>query len=454
MSITNGILSIKELLDRSDIVIPQYQRPYKWSIKNVNQLLDDIIEHCDKSAYRLGTIVFHKAKNKDKQNEYNIVDGQQRTITLLLISLAIANNKDLVEILEKESMKPYTSSLFESLQFDNRVSQKNIWDNYREIERRVKAFDFDTVEFFYNRCQFVQVVLEDVSEAFQFFDSQNSRGKDLDPHDLLKAFHLREMIDHSSEEERIKTVAGWEDIDTEKLKDLFANYLFRIRNWTKGYSARIFTKDDVALFKGVSPDLHESFPFAHLYRIGHFYIDSYNSDYNRKIDRNRMEFPFQVDGVMINGKRFFEFIEFYKKSISTIHQKVIESSSKESISQKILKTLQSYEGRGRTGDRYVYNLFYCALLYYMDKFGTAELDRAIEKLFIWAYRVRLSQQSVYLATVDNYALDSPFLFRRINDALRPSDLLSITLSPLQEVRSSKTEELEAIFREVGYLYEQ
>ena len=36
----------------------------------------------------------------------------------------------------------------------------------------------------------VEVVLQDISEAFQFFDSQNARGKDLEPHDLLKAYHL------------------------------------------------------------------------------------------------------------------------------------------------------------------------------------------------------------------------------------------------------------------------
>lgn len=41
---------------------------------------------------------------------------------------------------------------------------------------------------------------KDISEAFQFFDSQNARGKALYPHDLLKAYHLREMAGVSEEE--------------------------------------------------------------------------------------------------------------------------------------------------------------------------------------------------------------------------------------------------------------
>ena len=56
------IISVKELLENSKLQIPDYQRPYKWNIKNVNQLLDDIILHTNKSAYRIGRIVFHNDK--------------------------------------------------------------------------------------------------------------------------------------------------------------------------------------------------------------------------------------------------------------------------------------------------------------------------------------------------------------------------------------------------------
>ena len=53
------IKSIDSLL-KMNINIPDYQRPYKWSPKNVNKLLDDIFLNVDKSAYRLGTIVINE----------------------------------------------------------------------------------------------------------------------------------------------------------------------------------------------------------------------------------------------------------------------------------------------------------------------------------------------------------------------------------------------------------
>lgn len=72
-----GIITIKELLEINNLEIPNYQRPYNWKIKNVNQLIDDILFHKDKKGYRLGTLVLH-----DDKTNLNIVDGQQRVITI------------------------------------------------------------------------------------------------------------------------------------------------------------------------------------------------------------------------------------------------------------------------------------------------------------------------------------------------------------------------------------
>ena len=71
--------------------IPGYQRPYKWSTKNACQLVDDIEEafKSNKEIYRVGTLILHEEKIKNDSNQsgfvYNIVDGQQRTITFLLL---------------------------------------------------------------------------------------------------------------------------------------------------------------------------------------------------------------------------------------------------------------------------------------------------------------------------------------------------------------------------------
>lgn len=438
------IIKTQDLFAKENLTIPDYQRPYKWTSKNVNQLIDDIVQHQTKSAYRLGTIVFFR----DEDNRLNVVDGQQRTITLLLIALAIHTNQGrLKESMTKAKVKALESQWFNQLVFKNLISLNNIRDNYREIARRVEDFDVTTVIFFYEKCELVEVILQDVSEAFQFFDSQNARGKDLDPHDLLKAFHLREMAEVSTEQERIQSVANWENQNMDQLKIVFANFLYRIRNWSKGQSARQFTKNEVDIFKGISPSIKEPFPFADLYRIGHFYVEGYNLDYNRKIDRNKLKYPFQIDQVIINGKRFFEMIDHYMEVLKDI--KAIENQSKEA--KRIYDTLESYEGRSRTGDKYVRNLFDCYLIYYWDKFGAVEMDRAVEKFFIWAYSLRLNMQNVQLASIDNYALEAPYVFKAIKEALHPSEVLNIKLQSLENVSSTKTKELEKIFKELKYL---
>ena len=50
------IIEVAQLLSYTNIRFPTYQRPYKWETKNVIQLIDDIIVHKGKSAYRLLTL--------------------------------------------------------------------------------------------------------------------------------------------------------------------------------------------------------------------------------------------------------------------------------------------------------------------------------------------------------------------------------------------------------------
>lgn len=445
------IISVKDLLMMNQLEIPYYQRPYKWSLHNVSQLLDDILFHNEKSAYRLGTIVFHQDRNAEdaKDSALQIVDGQQRTITLILIHLALINNENqqLSRELEENKYELPESGLIESLSFHNDISRRNIRENYNEIKRRLVDFDQATVSFFYEHCELVSIVLSDVSEAFQFFDSQNARGRDLVPHDLLKAFHLREMAHTSNESERIRKVENWEELESKELKVLFSNYLSRIKNWSNSKSSRKFTKNDIALFKGVSPKVTESYPFAAMYRIANVYVDAYNKSDDRLIDQQEMTYPFQLDSPVINGKRFFEMVDHYL----TVKKSIEEAADKKEKARSIYKIINSYKGRGRTGDKYVRNLFDCFLIYYWDKFGDVQLEKIVEKAFIWAYALRLKQHSVQLASADNYALEYPRVFQQIKNALHPNEIVNMRVNSLysnEVVRDIKV--IKEKFQELNY----
>ena len=457
-SLEKNIITVKDLLLTDNLQIPSYQRPYKWTTKNVNQLIDDIILYQNKSSYRLGTLVIHK-ESKENLNVLNIVDGQQRSLTLTLIAYAIIKNKSevLQKLNPKENISKYSSKLL-NLSFTNDISKFNIQNNYKEIERRIREFDEHSIYFFFLKCELVQVILSDISEAFQFFDSQNSRGKDLEPHDLLKAFHLREMV-HLTTDEQLESVATWESMETVELSNLFSLYLYRIRNWSKGDSARYFTKDEVDVFKGISPDIHENYPFAQLFRIAHFYTDNYNNEYHRNIDKNKLKYPFQIDQTIINGKRFFQMIAHYKKVIDDIVTNQLNRLTNEfidsddemhTISKEILDILSSYEGRNRTGDKYVRVLFDCGVIYFFDKFGTKYISKAIEIIFIWAYTLRLQMQAVQIASIDNYALQNKKIFKRIREATCPTDIVNLKLDNLNTNKSTKTEKIVSLFNKMKY----
>jgi hypothetical protein len=438
------IKPLKSILFSSKLKIPHYQRPYKWQKKNVKQLMEDIIQHKDKSAYRIGTVVIHK----DEEDNLNIVDGQQRILTLTLIATALFEH-------HKELKKQYNINelSISNWEIENDISKHNLVQNYNVIKTSIKDFGVEEIDFFFTQCEFVYIELETISEAFQFFDSQNSRGKDLEPHDLLKAFHLREMK-NNSEQERIDSVEKWESVESKELVRFFNDYLFRVRNWSKGRSARYFTKNDVNIFKGISLDNPNNFNFIQPYRINHFFTEQYNSEINRKIDLNTIEFPFQIDQLIINGKRFFEYFHYYSKHITSIESdfgnNIIKNLGENNeVAKKILKTLQNYEGRNRTGDKYVKNIFDCCLLYYLDKFGTHDLGKAIEKFFLWSYKLRIELHSVQLASIDNAGLTNNGFFRTIREAIDTKDIRQKNISSPNVSRGTKIDEIINHFKELN-----
>lgn len=454
-NLTKRMISVAMLLEDSSLTIPIYQRPYKWTLKHINQLLSDIKLHQGKSSYRLGTIVFHEERLlKDNQLiiQKNIVDGQQRTISLILLIKAIL--KENKAYLTDENLIIQLGKIEKSLinpQFQSEISKTNIYQNYLEFIRLVKNADFneDLINFVLNKCTFVTFTLTNISEAFQFFDAQNARGRDLEPHDLLKAYHLREFA-RTDEALKAMTVAHWENCNSENLNVLFAQTLYKIRNWANGKSARYFGKNDVGLFKGIHADQLGNYPYTEQLNILHHFINNYNQQHDHIRDQPAKVFPFQIDQTIINGRRFFEMITYYQRKVNELKDTLKQADLTDNA-KNILDKIDSYEGRFRTGDNYVRSLFDSLLLYYLDRFGTYQLAQAIEKIFIWSYSLRLTMYAVYIETVDNYVL-SHNLFRLIKEAIHPDDFLNhpAPLLKRETIKATKADPIKELFVELNY----
>jgi len=419
------ILTIRDVLLKTEgINLPDYQRPYKWQSEHVRQLLSDLRyhHHQRRKAYRLGSFVFHEhifEDNKIKKTQLDIVDGQQRLVTLLLIINAI-QEKD-------EGLIPAPFTLHDELKFSHDKSRENIIRNYQDIISSLGAAELNKefAHFLLDTCQVVCFTLSDVSEAFQFFDSQNARGKSLDPHDLLKAFHLR-AFSPADEHLKAKTVEQWEAIeerDAEKrdteLKHLFGEYLYRIRQWSRGQRALQFRNRDIAAFKGINPESADGdLPHLRTLKMTHYLVDDYNGHFLRRIDRQTMSYPFGIDQTILNGRRFFEMVMHYQQQ--GFHR---GAPPEEIKSSEIIKALDTYDGRERTGDRHVRNLFNCLLMMYYDKFGTRELERAIRHIFIWAYTLRLENYAVQWASIEKH-VSNDNRFVTLRDSCLPEDFLN------------------------------
>ena len=428
-------------IDFDKLSIPPYQRPYKWTAKNVNQLISDILTFRNKSQYRLGTLVLHNGE---------IVDGQQRIITLTLLI------KRMYEALEdgkkKAAYKGFIAkmnSFAGKTQFPNRYSLHNIVENIHVIDTRESDFDDELFDFIMKKCEFVVIELGDISEAFQFFDSQNARGLDLGPHDLLKAFHLREIEKLSDEDSR--NIDDWQLQDTNFLKDVFLT-LYRAKRWSQGITARYFTKNDTDTFKGVSLNDEKRYPFYQMEVIVHIFTELYSKDSLRFIGQKKIEYPYNLDDQIVNGSRFFDMIRHYMSLYREVRD--IKSSTGDGMAAKILACINAYEGMSRSGDKYIRSMFDTLLLYYMDRFGNEELDKVIPKFFIWAYSLRLQNHAIQLASIDKYAIQNDSMLRYVHNAKTPYDIINLSQDGLEEgkIVSTKCEKIKGIFVELKKVY--
>lgn len=387
-------ISVDKLLTKS-LKIPDYQRPYKWDRKHIEALLNDIndalneAEKYDAFKYRLGTIILYKNTSKatEEAESYDIIDGQQRIISLSLIKLVLEN--ELPEFLRHVT-------------FRNKISQQRIRDNYALIKDWFRSNETKKTLFkeaFSNILEVIIFSVDQLSEAFQLFDSQNTRGKSLDPHDLLKAYHLREMQDDLDGMK--SAVTEWEAKDSQKIKTLFDLYLFPILNWSRGLKTNPFTADEIDAYKGI--EVNSPYSYA---------------------QRTKQAMPcFQIAEPFIAGKSFFEMVNHYYNLLLEIKSEIInntqfrdikmvfsnglsvEPAEKDSSNDQSVESPEDLDAvrLSSIGLLHAKRLFFASLLCYYDRFHNFD-ERAVKNLFLWAMMIRVDMRRLGFSSINQYAI--------------------------------------------------
>lgn len=220
-------VTLKELFNNY-LFIPDYQRIYCWKKENVIRLFKDITENSD-GEYHLGGIILHKNEGK---KGFDVVDGQQRlvTLTLLLEALGYKGCLPLIEerFLSKEAKEhiAYNKKLCQMFASKQLVSVNLLQEDL--CNKLLENLTFSVVV----------ITSQKFELAYTFFSNENSRGKALDDFNLLKAHHLR-YIDSEPQQEHLAT--RWDRFtspneygETPEVKHVLGQYLLRLRKWMQG----------------------------------------------------------------------------------------------------------------------------------------------------------------------------------------------------------------------------
>ncbi|WP_100948282.1 DUF262 domain-containing protein [Helicobacter pylori] len=243
--------------------IPIYQRPYQWTEENCEKLLDDLFfnyEDDREGDYFCGSLVLILiSEDSKKAKTYDVVDGQQRLSTFILLAKVLATLY--LERLTEESKEYLQESLnsrhgkkdrlnFNAIGFNskkdfqyaltsfNDAHVSNNKNNYlknavclKNYLRKKEIEDInDFIEWLYFKVVFITITCPDADKALRIFNVLNARGLALNATDIFKG----ELLKHTKEHEREEFVSRWNalsqkcsdnDLTIETLFSWYLNYL-------------------------------------------------------------------------------------------------------------------------------------------------------------------------------------------------------------------------------------
>lgn len=239
--------------------IPDYQRPFAWDESNFQDLIDDLELARSGHQYFLGTLVLHK---KEEKNLYDVVDGQQRITSLLILFACLR------DLIDDPNFKKHLQGKIvqEENQVDGipelpRISVKDR-QTFREIvlaeggtekiykadelaepqTRYVKAITIfksalnkytqdelqNFTRFINQHCNIIYLATSTFDDAFRLFTIVNDRGRQLRRIDILKAQNISpDAIANSGIRERV--ARQWEDLENDIGEKEFESVLFAMR---------------------------------------------------------------------------------------------------------------------------------------------------------------------------------------------------------------------------------
>lgn len=246
-------------------IIPLYQRNYDWEIKHCRHLFSDLVKLHEEGrrSHFFGSIVTCRAN--DVNDDYLVIDGQQRITTISLVLIAMVNAAKAGDLAYDDKRKIdmiYRTYIVDEYQDDERkIKLKPIKNDmksfdaliYDDPEKYVRESNVTrNYEFFYNELKSCTLKLEDIFESIKklvvidirlerdddaqlIFESLNSTGLDLSEADKIRNFLLMSMT-------------------TEQQEQCYEKYWNRIEVYT-GYDPTMFVRDFLTVRTKTIPNI-------------------------------------------------------------------------------------------------------------------------------------------------------------------------------------------------------
>ena len=175
--------------------IPIYQRNYAWEREEINALIKDVYDSLEKSVYYIGTLVTYKRD----ENIFEVIDGQQRLTTIYIILKALGI-ETIPNTLTYSARKVSASTIEKMPKFgeekDEGISNGFYYavDALNEIVGDKKT-DIDAFKnFFLNKVHIIHYRVPKDVDLNHYFEVMNSRGEQLEKHEIVKAKLSEQLI--------------------------------------------------------------------------------------------------------------------------------------------------------------------------------------------------------------------------------------------------------------------
>ena len=190
-------------------IIPRYQREYSWEKTNISAIINDL-----KQDYYIGNVIIYK---NNLTNEKEIVDGQQRLITIFLLLIAIMQlttndeiRNSIMNLIKNEknetklNLKPRIGtdgSEIINFIIEEKPVLKDLEDKYKEItmykyiKEQIKTKDLDALYYNIINSNLVEIIFENhETSAHEMFVNVNTKGKPLELIEILKSQLFKELL--------------------------------------------------------------------------------------------------------------------------------------------------------------------------------------------------------------------------------------------------------------------